>query len=212
MKKHLLTALAVLLSLHGFSQTKGTSALSLGISSSTSEYKDSTFPNDQTNKNSGLGMRLGYGLFVADNSKVALELIYNQNKQEYSGSMSYNKTKGYGAAINYQRYFPLVKTFYAFAGGGAQYIRSKSDNDSDNSFDQFDKTNTYSLGASGGLAWFISKRWALETHLLSTGFYYAENEYGNISDNRRYSTKATSFSLSSDGVFNNLGFKVYLLF
>jgi hypothetical protein len=161
MKKHLLTALAVLLSLHGFSQTKGTSALSLGISSSTNEYKDTDLPSDQTNKSTSLGVRLGYGLFVTDNNKVGIELIYSQFKQDYSGSMSYNKTKGYGAAINYQRYFPLVKTFYAFAGGGAQYVRTRNDNDSDNVFDGFDKTNTYSLGASGGLAWFISKRWAI---------------------------------------------------
>jgi hypothetical protein len=212
MKKHLLTALAVLLSLHGFSQTKGTSALSLGISSYIHEFKDSNLPSDQINKSTSLGTRLGYGLFVADNSKVGIELIYNQFKQNYNGTMSYNKTKGYGAAINYQRYFPLVKTFYAFAGGGAQYVRSKSDNKSDISSNNFDNTNTYTIDASGGLAWFISKRWALETQLLSTGFYYTENEYGNVSDNRRYSTKQTNFSLSSDGIFNNLGFKVYLMF
>jgi hypothetical protein len=212
MKKNLLTAFAVLLSLYGFSQTKGTSALSLGISSSTGEAKNNTLTGDQTTKSTNSNFRLGYGLFVAENSKVSIELLYNRYKLEYAGSPATDNTKGYGAAINYQRYFPLIKTFYAFAGGGAQYIRSKGDTDSEDSFDRINKTNSYSIGASGGLAWFISKRWAVETSVLSTGLLYSENEYSDISGNSSYTVKNTNFNLSSDGIFNNLGFKVYLMF
>lgn len=211
MKKHLLTAVAVLLSLHGFSQTKGTSALSLGISSSTSEFYPNKITSDERSKSTNSGVRLGYGLFVTDNNKVGIEVIYNHYKQDYTG-FSTDKINGYGAALNYQHYFPLVKTFYAYAGGGAQYIRSKSNYDSGNSNARNYESNTYSIGASGGLAWFISKRWAIETTLLSTGALYSENKNIDKSQNVESSSKTTNFNLSSDGIFNNLGFKVYLMF
>jgi hypothetical protein len=211
MKKHLLTALAVLLSLHGFSQTKGTSALSLGISSSTNEYYPNKLTSDERSKNTNSGVRLGYGLFVTDNNKVSIELIYNHYKQDYMG-LSSDKINGYGAAVNYQRYFPLIKTFYAYAGGGAQYLRSKSNADPDSLNSRLNESNTYSIGASGGLAWFISKRWAIETTLLSAGALYGDSENTNTSNNFKQTSKTTTFNLSSDGIFNNLGFKVFLMF
>jgi hypothetical protein len=211
MKKHLLTALAVLLSLHGFSQTKGTSALSLGISSSTNEYYPDKLTSDESSKSTNSGVRLGYGLFVTDNNKVSIELIYNHYKQDYTG-LSSDKINGYGAALNYQHYFPLIKTFYAYAGGGAQYLRSKSNNDQDSLNSRLNESNTYSIGASGGLAWFISKRWAIETTLLSAGALYGDSENTNTSNNLKQTSKTTNFSLSSDGIFNNLGFKVFLMF
>jgi hypothetical protein len=211
MKKHLLTAVAVLLSLHGFSQMKGTSALSLGISSSTNEYYPNKLTSDERSKNTNSGVRLGYGLFVTDNNKVSVELINNHYKQDFMG-LSTDKINGYGAAVNYQHYFPLIKTFYAYAGGGAQYIRSKSNYDTDSSNNRLNKANSYSIGASGGLAWFISKRWAIETTLLSAGALYSDSEYINSSNNIVQTSKTTNFNLSSDGIFNNLGFKVYLMF
>jgi hypothetical protein len=211
MKKHLLTAVAVLLSLYGFSQMKGTSALSLGISSSTNEFYPNKLTSDERSKSTNSGVRLGYGLFVTNNNKVSIELIYNHYKQDFM-SLSSDKINGYGAAVSYQHYFPLIKSFYAYAGGGAQYLRSKSNYDSDSSNNRLNKSNTYSIGASGGVAWFISKRWAIETTVLSAGALYGDSEYINISNNIIQTSKTTNFNLSSDGIFNNLGFKVYLMF
>ena len=70
----------------------------------------------------------------------------------------------------------------------------------------------YSVGAYGGVTWFLSKRFAFETSLLSADMIYAttEREEGSGSNGVKY--KTTNFNLSSQGFINNLGFKIYLLF
>ncbi|MEJ7559452.1 MAG: hypothetical protein WKF66_14175 [Pedobacter sp.] len=212
MKKLLLTASAVLFCLYGNSQTKGTSTLSLGISANTNEVRNNSLTTDQISKTTNSVFKLGYGLFVEDNNKIGVELLYNRTKSDYFGSSDYREDEGFGAALSYQRYFPLVKTFYAYAGASGQYLNSKGETRSPNAFDRNSTTNNYSLLASGGLTWFISNRWALETNLISTGLFYSETKYDEIGDNQSYSTNNTNFNLSTDGIINNLGFKVYLMF
>ena len=212
MKKRFLTAAAVLFSMYGYGQTQGTSALSLGISSSTQEVNNNALVADQKSKMTYANFRLGYGLFVKDNNKVGLDLIYNRSKNDYYGSYDSREDKGYGAAINYQRYFPIIKTFYAYAGASAQYIHSKGETVSPNAFDRNSYSDNYSLTANGGLSWFMSKRWALETSLISTGVYYGRTEFDETAQDQSYSSKNTNFSLSTDGLLNNLGFKVYFMF
>jgi len=212
MNKRFLTTTAVFFSLYGYSQTQGTSTISLGISSSTSEVTNNTLTSDQTSKITNSAFRLGYGLFVKDNNKVGVELLYNKSNSDYFGSYDSREDKGFGGAVNYQRYFPLVKTFYAYTGASAQFLYSKGKTNAPNAFDRNTKTNNYSLTASGGLTWFISKRWALETSLISTGIYYSKTEFNEIAENQSYSSKNTYFSLSSDGLINNLAFRVYFMF
>jgi hypothetical protein len=212
MKKRFLTAAVVLFSFYGYSQTKGTSALSLGISATTNEVKNNTLTTDQISKTTNSVFRLGYGLFVEDNNKISIELLYNRTKSDYFGSNDFREDKGFGAAVSYQRFFPLVKTLYAYAGASGQYLNSKGETDSPNAFDRNSTTNSYALVATGGLTWFISNRWALETNLISTGVSYSETKFDEVSQNQSYSSKNTNFSISTDGVLNNLGFKVYLMF
>jgi len=212
MKKLFFTATAVLLSLYGYGQTQGTSAVSLGISSGTQENNYNPSVADQTNKFSYANFRLGYGLFVKDNNKVGLDLIYNRVRNNGIGAYDSREDNGYGAAINYQRYFPLLKTFYAFAGGSAQYIHSKAEIHVPDAVNRNSFADSYSLTANGGLSWFFTKRWALETTLISTGLFYTKTEADETAQDQSYSSKNTSFSLSTDGLFNNLGFKVYFMF
>jgi len=212
MKKLFFTATAVLLSLYGYGQTQGTSAASLGISSSTQEINYNTSVADQRSKFSYANFRLGYGLFVKDNNKVGLDLIYNRSENDNYSSYDSFENNGYGAAINYQRYFPLLKTFYAFAGASAQYIHSKTETRTQSTVITNGSGENYSLTANGGLSWFFTKRWALETSLISTGVLYAKTELDGTDQNQSSSAKNTSFSLSTDGLFNNLGFKVYFMF
>jgi hypothetical protein len=211
MKKQLLTAAALLMSVYSYSQTKGTSALSLGISSSTSEYKNSTPETSPIFKSKNSGLRLGYGLFVTDNNKVGIELLYDKSTTDYQAGQS-RKEKGFGASANFQHYFQVVKTFYAYAGASGKYMQSKGKENDQSPFGRDTENYHASLTAIGGLTWFISKRWALETNLVSAGAFYGRTKSYQTGDNNFYSSKDANFNLSTDGLFSNLGFKVYLMF
>ncbi|HYK77166.1 MAG TPA: hypothetical protein VEV16_09320, partial [Daejeonella sp.] len=74
-------------------------------------------------------------------------------------------------------------------------------------------TNNYSVGAFGGLSFFISKRFAFEADLLSANVGYSKST-NKQSDplQGKFKTETTSFNLSTSGSINNLGFKIYFLF
>ena len=206
MKKQLLTAIAVCLSLCGYAQTKGTNALGFGIVSTTE--KSSGYSND--NKNTTNTFTLSYGHFIKDNTKIGVELNYGEYKQETT-NFSNLDSKLYGGNINYQRYFPIVKTLYAYAAGQAGYSYTKATYSGQNN-GQGNKNEQYTIGAYGGVTWFASKRFAFETNLLSANFSYkkaeqVDNNYGTYRKNTR-----TSFDMSTQGFINNLSFKIYLLF
>lgn len=190
-------------------QTKGTNALSFGVTSSsqTSSSTNSSFGTESKIKLNSF--TLGYGHFITDNSKLGLELTYGLTKYEYFGNQSQN-LKNYGANLSYQKYFPIVKTLFAYAGGKAGYAFSK---------DSYQNTNTqkldfnaYSVGAYGGLTWFVSKRFAFETNLLAANAAYSIQKRKDISNQNIQETKSTDFNLTSQGFINDLGFKIYLLF
>jgi hypothetical protein len=211
MKKQFLTVAAVFLSVYSYAQTKGTSAINLGVSSTTSEYKNVSPNSFQSYKNKGSDFNLGYGLFVTDNNKVGIELLYSKSKTEFAGSGDFRKDKGFGVGLNFQHYFPLLKTFYAYAGAYGQYMQTDGEEHYQGAPGREIDGFRSSLTAVGGLTWFISKRWALETNLISAGAAYSKTKDNQSGDNE-YSNKQTSFSLSSDGLINNLGFRVYLMF
>jgi hypothetical protein len=212
MKKHFLTAAAVLLSIYSYGQSKGTSTISLGFSSSTNEYKNEFYDTSQASKSKNTQLRIGYGLFVSDNNKLGVDLLYNKANSTYTPGGEVREEKGYGLGINYQHYFPIVKTFYAFAGGSGEYSQTKGNTNSTNYTERDIKNYYASLAATGGLTWFISKRWALETSLISVGASYSKFEDFQTSNGQSYYNKTKSFSLSTAQTFNNLGFKVYLMF
>lgn len=111
-----MAAVAVLLSLSGYAQTKGTNTLGLTLGS-TSLKSDHPNVNLTDTKSSGFNVALGYGFFVEDNSKISLDLSFGRNKTEEIGSVTnLNEGKNYGANFTYQKYFPLVGKFYAYAG------------------------------------------------------------------------------------------------
>ncbi|MEJ7560240.1 MAG: outer membrane beta-barrel protein [Pedobacter sp.] len=211
MKKQFLTAAAVFLSVYSYSQTKGTSALNFGVSSFTSESKNVSPNSNQSYENKGANFDLGYGLFVTDNNKVGIELLYNKSTTEYQGFESSRKEKGVGIGLNFQHYFPLLKTFYAYAGAYGQYVQTDGEERFEGGQIRDIDGYTASLSAVGGLTWFISRRWALETNLISAGAAYSETK-DDQSGTNDYSNKRTNFGLSSDGLINNLGFRVYLMF
>ena len=212
MKKQLLTAAAVLLSCYTFSQTKGTSALSLGVNSNTTEVTNQSLTDDQTTKVTNSSYSLGYGLFIKDNNKLSVELTYNKGRTSYYASPENSESKGLGLGVSYQRYFPLLKTFYAYAGGAARYMHFKGNTETQSGLRRNNDGDNYSLRASGGLAWFINKRWALEANLVSAGLDYNKGNYYESLDDQIYTTKSSSFNLSTSGSFNNLGFGVFFMF
>jgi len=209
MKKQLLfTALAVGISLCGFAQTKGTNALSFGVNVMSNKNTTTNYEN----KNETNSFSLGYGYFFKDNRKLGLDLSYGLNKYNATNSIE-QKVKSYGGSVSYQHYFPLVKTLFAYAGGRAGYLHSKNDN-TPQDYTPFNSTsNQYNIGAYGGITWFVSKRFALETSLLTADIVYNKSKTEELNDTGFYSkSENTSFNLSSQGFINNLGFKIYILF
>lgn len=211
MKKQLLiVAMATLcLSATGFAQIKGTNALSFGINATSSK---NTFNNTDQSESKNNVFTLGYGYFFKDNTKVGLELNYGENKYKTT-NLYEQKTKTYGGNVSYQKYFPIVKTLFAYAGGKAAYATSTQKQPAVPNYDyqQFE-TNAYSLGAYGGITWFLSKRFAFETSLLSADVVYSSTEQTQGLNSSISKSKNTQFNLSSQGFINNLGFKIHLLF
>lgn len=212
MKKQLLTALAVVASLCGYAQTKGTNALSLGISSQTTKSDYTIASGNSSQEQKYNRFTLGYGHFISDNSKLEISLSYLKARFTSSAVTQNNKAQGFGGSISYQKYYLLIGKFYAYAGavGGFSTEEVKYD---DPSLHRNNNSDTYSAGAYGGITWFISKRWAFETRLLSANASYVTNDQSDSDPNGAiYKNKQTSFNLSTDGFINNLGFKIYLLF
>ncbi|MGY4386154.1 hypothetical protein ACVWYN_003204 [Pedobacter sp. UYP24] len=211
MKLSILTALAVILSINGYSQMKGTNALGLGINSSKFQSTDVGSATDQKNINRQSNFSLSYGYFIMDKAKIGIDLLYGSSKNQYGISMPDYKVKSRGINLNYQQYIPVFKTLYAFAGGRAGYSSSKTTyNDYNEGIPSSNNNefNNYSIGANGGLAWFINKRWALETELLSANASYGESKR---KDKLRYIDQ-TNFNLATTGFVNNLAFKIFLTF
>lgn len=209
-KQLLLTAMAVLcLSVSAFSQTKGTNALSFGVNVITDKTK-SDLTSENSTKNSSFS--LGYGYFIKDNSKIGLDLSYGINKYDYGETDQ--EYKNYGANLSYQKYFPIIKTLFAYAGGKVAYTYGKQDQTYDNGTTHQEYTsNLYAVGAYGGITWFLSKRFALETNLLAADITYNETKQANNNPaSFNYSNKRTTFNFTSQGFINNLGFKIYVLF
>nr|WP_121272406.1 outer membrane beta-barrel protein [Pedobacter schmidteae] len=211
MKKHLLTAVAVMAALCGYAQTKGTSALGFGITSQNYKYETTNGSTVTKSENKYNSYSLSYGYFIQDNAKLGIELNYGDRNDDFVANVSGSKTKQYGASVNYQHYYPLIKKLYAYAGGAIGYGYSKSETGNNNSNDN--RTDFYSAGVQGGLTWFVSKRFALETSLLSANATYAKSENtGTMGGNIGYKNTSSNFNLSSTGAISNLGFKVYILF
>lgn len=189
---------------------KRTNALSFGVNVTT-DKTTSDLTTESKAKNSSFS--LGYDYFIKDNSKIGIELSYGVNKYDYDNT-STQEYKSYGGNLSYQRYFPIVKTLFAYAGGKAAYTYGKQDQTINNGVTSQEYTsNLYAVGAYGGITWFLSKRFALETNLLAADIIYNETkQYNNNPGSNNYSNKRTTFNFTSQGFINNLGFKIYVLF
>ena len=187
------------------SQTKGTNAIGFGVSSQTTKHENesnSVFDSEQKSTN----YSLTYGHFIKDNTRVGLTAFYSDGSTESSGTET--NSKGYGGMLHYQKYYPLLKKFYAFAGGRGRYMYTEDEWNDDAPSENSQKSNLYGIGAYGGAAYFLSKRFAFEVQLLSADFSYHR---ATNSDNNSKTTQ-TSLNVSSTGAINNLGFNIYFLF
>lgn len=212
MRKQLLTAAAVLLSFCGYAQTKGTNALSLGVSVSSNKNQANVPTGSSTEDVKNNYFNLGYGHFISENSKLGIDLLYMKNTSKSSNAAQNNKTNGYGVNLSYQKYYPLIGKFYAYAGGSGIYTFTKLTYDDPANRNKVESKD-YGLSAYGGITWFIHKRWALETKLLSATAYYSDIDQTNDTESGSiYRNKRTNFDLSTEGFIKDLGFKIYLMF
>jgi hypothetical protein len=203
MKTLLLTATIVVMGYCGYAQTKGTNALGFGISSR--QTKDESNNGSNFNNTKENFASLTYGRFIKENTRLGFTTTYSYHKQRQD--IQYDATyRGYGAGVNYQKYYPVFKKFYVVAGGKVEYSYTKGDSSFGTLRSQ--EQNYYNLGVYGSAAYFLSKRFALEARLLSADIAYSKNKSNGVG---RKLTEST-FNLSSSGAINNLGFQIYFLF
>ena len=216
MKLNILTWVAILFSLNGYAQTKGNNALGLGV-----------FIDNQTREGSYVSTyesklrsySLGYGVFTGVHDKIGMELTYGTQNSESkslsdSGSSKQDE-KSYGGSLTYQHFYPLLKTLYAYAGGKAGYTYSESrtlypdagSNVGDNSINKF-----YTAGANGGITWFLSKSFAFEVNIFTLNATYNTTVQETLDGDVSLKSEGNGFTMNTQGVINNLGFKIFLLF
>ncbi|TCC97392.1 outer membrane beta-barrel protein [Pedobacter psychroterrae] len=211
MKRQLLTAMAVVLSVCGYAQTKGTNALGFGVNFSTTKSEQNTTGSGHESKNKIATFQLGYGHFIADNSKLGFNVLYGKTEVQNSGYENNAEGERVSVALDYQHYYPLIKKLYAFAGGNVGYgTYDYTSTSNDNQHDY--RTNDYFLGAQGGLTWFFSKTFALETSLINANFGYSEVKSTNQGPNNNTVQSSTNFNINTQGQFTNLNFRIYLMF
>lgn len=193
-------------------QTKGTNTLGFGLGFSKQEINQNNGTGSSyQSKTKNSSVSIGYGFFFKDNEKVSVDLSYGSYISE-NASMTSQTINNYGGSLSYQKYYPIVKKFYAYAGGNAGYSFSTQKPTPKNNPSDFSQ-RAYNLGAFGGLSWFLSKRFALETNLLSANLGYSKIRQTNGQlPGYIQEMESSSFGISTGGVFNNLGFKIYLLF
>lgn len=200
MKKILFVALCASMSYFAQSQTKGTNAIGFGFGLNSSEAEF----GEETQKQKTNSYSLSYGNFIKENVKLSILASYGHSESEYLNSTnSPYSSDGYGAGIAYQKYFPVIQKFFVYASGNTSYSRMKQKSGTSSM-----ETNQYMLGASGGVAYFLNKRIALEATLLNAHGIYASSK-NTLSNDK---SKSTSLGLSSSGALNNLSFQIYFLF
>ncbi|MFD2160917.1 hypothetical protein ACFSJU_00825 [Paradesertivirga mongoliensis] len=202
MKTFLLASLFAAISLYANSQTKGTNSVGFGVNLNN---RDSEQPNS-SDKQSSHQYLLNYGHFIKDNVKIGISGSYGRQKFESLNSYSLT-SELYGGGLSYQKYYPLFKKLYAYAGANAGYQYSEEAYLNTPSAREI-KTNIYTVGASGGVAIFLSKHLALEAHLLNASALYSK---GKDVDNGAETTQQ-GFHLNSSGALNNFGFQIHFLF
>ena len=210
MKKYLLAA--VLTMAVGFlqAQTKGTNTIGLGIGFQKQKIEQFPASNSPDFNQQTTGISMSYGHFIKENDKIGFDFFYGNSKLNAETQNGFTSST-YGGKLSYQKYFQLVKTFYAFGGARGGYNYSEGRMQQEAYLANF-STYLSTLGAYGGVSWFLSKRFALEADLLSADIGYSKAINNSVGTNGTFKTTTGNFNLSSTGVINSLGFKIHFLF
>jgi len=217
MKLKILTLIAILFSINGYAQRKGTNAISLGISIDNEQQED-VFVNTQESKSKSYS--LGFGFFFNDHDKIGVELLHSNSKNEFRSLRQPGGSEAdrdsYGGNLSYQHYYLLSKALYLYAGvnGGFTHSKYVYTDYYELPIIRSDVQKNYSSGAFGGVAWFVSKTFAFEVNIISLNFNYnisseieeSSNDYVSKTGN------STNFNLTTQGLINNLGIKIFILF
>lgn len=191
------------------SQTKGTNAVGFGVRITDNKSEYNVGNTSYTYENRLRYYNLSYGRFVKDSRRLGVTAYYSNENSKGSNSASIDKGNNYGGSLNYTAYYPLFGKFYAFAGGNAGYLYGNRKSNVDGSgFRTTNQSNRYNVGATGGAAYFLSKRFAFEAQLLNADIYYQKEKI--IGSNSK--ATSSSFNISSAGAITNLGFNIYFLF
>ncbi|HYK77972.1 MAG TPA: hypothetical protein VEV16_13430, partial [Daejeonella sp.] len=119
MKKSLLIAFMAIISVCAQAQTKGTNTIGFGFSHA--NYSQKYEENSYGNQHQVSTLNFGYGRFINENEKAGFTFLYGKNK--YGINPNETTSNQYGGDLSYQKYYPLFKKFYAYAGGRLGYSK-----------------------------------------------------------------------------------------
>jgi hypothetical protein len=182
----------------------------IGISGSKNSYIG-TPQYDNSGHSFSIGINAGKAQKDNVITGVALSYGLTQYNNSYNGfQTSTTNNKGYNAGIWQRRYFPLVKSLYAFVNGGAYLIASTGKTKNYNNQQALSNTqenNNYGamLALYPGVSFQAGKRWFLDAAI--TNLVYASYSWGKtVSTNAqgdKTTTKNYNYSLSSSVGSNN---------
>ena len=210
MKKYLLLAFLLTAACMLQAQTKGTNTLGLGIGIQNYKFSESFAGTGTVTNQQITGLSMSYGQFSRQNEKAGIDLFYGSSEFSRNPANTYN-TYSYGGKLTYQKYVNLTKSLYAFGGGRGGYNYSEARIQGQGLQSDFSNAVS-SLGAYGGVSWFLSKRFALEADLLSADIAYIKTTEKSRNENGLNKITTGTFNLSSAGAVSTLGFKIHFLF
>ena len=218
MKLKILTLIAILFSINGYAQRKGTNAISLGVSIGNGHFEGAAVNTEELKSKS---YSLGFGVFVSDHDKIGMELLHSNSRDEFKSPGESGGSEAdidsYGGNLSYQHFYLLSKGLYVYAGVNGGFTHSKYVYTRHFELPIITESvvrKNYSAGAFGGVTWFVSKIFAFEVNIISLN-----SNYGTSSKIEKSSTgyvsktgNSSTFNLTTQGLIDNLGFKIFILF
>ncbi len=143
-----------------------------------------------------IGMGLGYG--YSDNNSAYID----DSNRRFT-----NNSKRYSVFGYVKKYIPITEKFALNFKGELNYSKSKNNRDSLRNdiynIQDDDTTNSFSIGISPGITYFVSERFALESKIGFLGYTYSKTK--GIGALERNSNKF-NFSLNSSQIFFGISY------
>lgn len=176
--KKILTLVSLLTTL-AFSLTaqikKGSTLLGVDFAFNGSTVKQEGPGYEVKSTNNGFSTSLLFGKAVKENLFIGAGISYSTTKYKQGGTDVEQTTNGFGGSLWGRKYFPVIRSLYAFVNGSA-YVNTASNKANNNTAA---KTNTLGLGISiyPGISLQLKKSFYLDASLNNiANIYYTHTK------------------------------------